>query len=298
MKILLTGASGLIGTALLPALTNKGHECLQLVRNSSQASPSKIFWNPEAGTIDAAALEGLDAVIHLAGENVAEGKWTVEKKARIRDSRVQGTTLISETLAGLLSKPKVLIAASAIGFYGNRGAEMLNEKSASGNDFLSNVCREWELATKAAAEAGVRVVNLRFGVVLSEEGGALAKMLTPFRLGVGGRVGDGKQYMSWIALDDVVGAIIHALEDEKMNGAVNAVAPRAVTNTEFTKALGGALSRPTIFPVPAFALRLAFGEMADALLLSSTRVEPAKLLSAGYKFQYPELSGALKHLLE
>lgn len=298
MKILVTGASGLIGTALIPALKNEGHIVLQLVRQKEQANDTKIFWNPEAQGIDAAALEGVEAVVHLAGENIAEGSWTAEKKKRIRESRVKGTTFISETLAGLQAKPKVLVAASAIGIYGNRGAERLDETSAAGDDFLSEVCREWEMATRAASAAGVRVVNLRFGIVLSKEGGALAKMLTPFRLGVGGRVGDGKQYMSWIALDDAVGAIRYALEDEKMSGAVNVVAPQPVTNNEFTKALGGALSRPTIFPVPAFALRLAFGEMADALLLSGARVEPAKLIQAGYKFQYPELNGALSHLLK
>jgi uncharacterized protein (TIGR01777 family) len=298
MKILVTGVSGLIGSALIPSLKSGGHVCLQLVRQQSQVNDSNVFWNPNDGEIDAASLNGLDAIVHLAGENVSEGRWTDEKKQRIRESRVKGTTLISETIASLTPRPHVLVSASATGFYGNRGAEMLTEASASGDDFLASVSREWELATRAAAAAGVRVVNLRFGVVLDKEGGALAKMLTPFRLGMGGRLGDGKQFMSWIALDDVVGVINHALEDEKMSGAVNVVSPSPVTNEEFTKALGSALSRPTIFPAPAFALRLAFGEMADALLLSSARVEPAKLLSAGYKFQYPDLDNALRHILK
>lgn len=298
MNTLVTGASGLVGTALLPALIAKGHQVKRLVRSAPDKTAGVIEWNPERGMINADNLEGTDAVIHLAGENISEGRWTDEKKKRIRDSRVNGTQFLCETLAKLSSKPQTLISASAIGFYGDRRDEVLTEQSASGSDFLSEVCREWELATKAAADAGIRVVNLRFGVILSAEGGALKKMLTPFKLGVGGKVGSGKQYMSWIALDDAVSAIIFALETESLRGPVNVVTPHAVTNLEYTKALGNVLSRPTFFTVPAFGARLAFGEMADALLLSSARVEPARLKEAGFKFQYPELEGALQHILQ
>ena len=297
MRILVTGASGLVGSALVPDLVSKGHEVIRLVRAEPKHGTAEIRWNPEKGVSDATRLEWLDAVVHLAGENISEGRWTEEKKARIRESRVKGTRVLAEALAQLAAPPKVLVSASAIGFYGNRGDEVLNEQSASGDDFLAEVCREWELATRPAASKGTRVVNLRFGVILSKRGGALAKMLTPFKLGVGGRVGGGEQYMSWITLDDVTGAINHALTNEALHGPVNVVAPRPVTNLEFTKTLGGVLSRPTLFPVPAFALRLAFGEMADALLLSSMRVEPLRLKETGFVFQYPELEGALSHIL-
>ena len=296
MKILVTGSTGLVGSALIPALKSSGHQIVRLVR-SKPKDASEVYWNPEQGTINAVELEGLDAVVHLAGENLAAGRWTDEKKQRIRESRVKGTRLLSETLAQLNEKPAVLVSASAVGFYGNRGDEILTEQSASGSDFLAEVCREWELATQAAAQAGIRVVNLRFGVIFSGEGGALKKMLTPFRLGVGGKLGSGRQYLSWIAIDDVVGAIEHALTNDSLRGAVNAVAPQAVTNREFTKTLGRVLSRPTILPVPAFAARLAFGEMADATLLSSQRVEPERLNEAGYTFKYPTLEAALRHVL-
>ena len=296
MKILITGSTGLVGSALIPSLKSSGHQIVRLVR-SKPKDASEVYWNPEQGTINAAELEGLDAVVHLAGENLAAGRWTDEKKKRIRESRVKGTRLLSETLAQLNEKRAVLVSASAVGFYGNRGDEILTEQSASGSDFLAEVCREWELATQAAAQAGIRVVNLRFGVIFSGEGGALKKMLTPFRLGVGGKLGSGRQYLSWIAIDDVVGAIEHALTNDSLRGAVNAVAPQAVTNREFTKTLGRVLSRPTIFPVPAFAARLAFGEMADATLLSSQRVEPERLNEAGYTFKYPTLEAALRHVL-
>ena len=297
MKFVVTGASGLVGHRLVPSLESKGHEVLRLVRNAP-ADPKEVRWDPSKGTIDAGALEGVDAAVHLAGENLAEGRWTDEKKRRIRESRVKGKRLISETLAGLARKPEVLVSASAVGFYGSRGAEVLTEESSSGGDFLADVCREWEQATEAAEAAGVRVVHVRFGVILSGEGGALKKMLFPFRMGVGGKIGSGEQYVSWVTIDDAVGAIEHALENKTLSGPVNVVAPRPVTNREFTKAIGGALSRPTIFPVPEFALRLLFGEMADATLLSSQRAEPARLKESGYVFKHPEIGEALRHVLK
>jgi len=302
MKIIVTGATGLVGSALVPALVADGHSVTRLVRGGKLTSPhpgtAAARWNPETGEIDASALEGHDAAAHLAGENIAEGRWTDEKKRRIIESREKGTRLIAETLAALSPRPKVLVSASAIGYYGERGAEMLDEGSSSGKDFVSEVCRRWEAAADAAREAGIRVVHMRIGMVLSPEGGALGKMLTPFKMGVGGKIGSGEQYMSWIALDDVVGAIKHALKDESLQGAVNTVAPGAVTNAEFTKTLGGVLGRPTLFPVPAFAARLAFGEMADELLLSSTRVEPKRLHATNYQFAYPKLEAALRHVLK
>jgi uncharacterized protein (TIGR01777 family) len=298
MKILVSGSTGLVGSALVPRLKAEGHEVLRLVRSAPTKGTGEVYWNPEKGTLDAEEIEGVEGVVHLAGESIAEGRWTEEKKQRIRESRVKGTTLISETLARLKTRPRVLVSASAVGFYGSRGDEHLNEQSASGDDFLAEVCRAWELSTQAAAQSGVRVVYLRFGVILSSEGGALAKMLTPYKMGVGGKLGSGEQYMSWITLDDAVGAILHALETDALRGPVNVVAPQASTNYEFTKTLGHVLSRPTIFPMPAFAARLMFGEMADATLLASQRVEPARLQESGFVFKYPELEGALKHVLE
>jgi uncharacterized protein (TIGR01777 family) len=297
MKILVSGATGLVGTALSRSLKEKGHEVIRLVRSAAKDEATEVNWNPEQGTINASELEGFDAVVHLAGESIAEGRWTDEKKKRIRQSRTKGTGLLSETLAKLKQKSEVLISASAVGFYGSRGDEILDEQSASGSDFLAEVCREWELATQPAAQARVRVVNLRFGVILSNDGGALPKMLFPFRMGVGGKLGSGEQYMSWISIDDAVGAIEHALTNKTLRGPVNVVAPEAVTNYAFTKTLGRVLSRPTIFPVPAFAARLVFGEMADATLLASQRVEPQRLKESGFTFKYPELEGALRHVL-
>lgn len=297
MKILVTGSTGLVGSALVPSLKAQGHEVTRAVRRQTDKA-DEVYWNPEDGSIDAARLTGIDAAVHLAGENIAE-RWTDEKKRRIRESRVKGTRLLSETLARLEPLPRVLVSASAIGIYGNRGAEVLTEESSHGDDFLADVCREWEAATAPASEGGIRVVNLRIGIVLSKKGGALAKMLTPFKLGVGGKVGSGEQYMSWVALDDVVGIIEHALTNESLRGPVNTVAPTPVTNLEFTKTLGSAISRPTIFPIPAFGLRLAFGEeMANGTLLSSARVEPARLKESGYQFKYPTLKGALRHVLK
>jgi uncharacterized protein (TIGR01777 family) len=247
--------------------------------------------------VDTAGLEGLDAAVHLAGENLATGRWTAEKKARIRESRVNGTRFLCEALVRLAQPPKALMCASAIGYYGDRGEAILREDSPAGSGFLAEVCRAWEGAAAAAVQQGIRVVHLRIGVVLSPAGGALAKMLTPFKMGLGGKIGSGQQYMSWIALDDLLGIIHHALTSDTLQGPVNAVAPQPVTNVEFTTTLGRVLARPTLLPMPAFAARLAFGEMAQELLLASTRVVPASLLASGYGFRYPELEGALRHLL-
>ena len=303
MKIIVTGSTGLVGSALVRSLLAEGHQVTRMVRGDSQTfrapGTSAVSWDPEKGSVNAAELEGHDAAVHLAGEPVAGGRWTEEKKRRIRESRVKSTRLLAETLAGLTDKPKVLVSASAIGFYGDRGDEMLHEESASGEGFLSEVSREWEKATLPASQASIRVVHLRIGIVLSAEGGALAQMLTPFKFGLGGPIGGGRQYMSWVALDDVVGIIKHALTHEDVRGPVNTVAPQPVTNAEFVKALGRALNRPAVLPMPAFALRLALGkEMADSLLLGGARVEPARLKATGYQFAYPELEGALRHVLK
>jgi uncharacterized protein (TIGR01777 family) len=296
MNILVTGSSGLIGSALLPFLTTGGHQVTRLVRSQPRAGEMAVRWDPDAGALDPKSLEGVDAVVHLAGENIA-ARWTAAKKRQIRDSRVKGTRLLSDTLARLETPPKVLVCASAIGYYGDRGEEVLTEESAAGSGFLAEVCRAWEGAAEPARQKGIRVVHLRFGVVLSPAGGALAKMLPPFRLGLGGPLGHGRQYMSWIAIDDAVGAIQHALNVAALQGPTNAVAPSPVTNQQFTKTLGKVLGRPTLFPMPAFAARLMFGEMADELLLASARVQPTKLLSTGYAFRYPDLEAALRHLL-
>ena len=295
MKILVTGASGLIGSALVPFLTTGGHDVVRLSRG--RTGGGTVSWNPDAGTIDRAGLEGLDAVVHLAGENISTGRWTAEKKARIRDSRVAGTRLLSETLASLSRPPKVMVAASAIGFYGHRGRDVVDEDSAPGAGFLADVCKEWEAATAPAAAAGIRVVTMRFGVILSGSGGALASMLTPFKLGAGGPIGGGEQYMSWIAIDDAADAVLFALTTPSLSGPVNAVAPNPVPNAEFARTLGAVLSRPAILPMPAFAVRLLFGEMGDELLLSSTRVEPHRLQTAGFSFRFPQLEPALRYLL-
>ena len=304
MKIVITGSSGLIGTALIASLTEAGdesgseagHRVTRLVRSRPRTQAGEAHWDPAAGEMDATALEGQDAVVNLAGETIAE-RWTAAKKARIRDSRIQGTRLLCDAMAHLRKRPAVLVNSSAIGYYGDRGAERLTEDSLPGSGFLADVCREWEAATAAAAKAGVRVVCLRTGVVLSAAGGALAKMLPPFRLGLGGRIGSGTQFMSWIALDDLVGIVRHALATPTLAGPVNAVAPNPVTNQEFTTTLGKVLGRPTPFPVPAFAMRLAFGQMAEELLLGSARVEPQRLAASGYSFRFPDLEAALRHVL-
>jgi uncharacterized protein (TIGR01777 family) len=296
MKILVSGSHGLVGSALVSSLRSDGHEVFGLVRHAPH-SESEVEWYPERGSLALARLEGMDAVVHLAGESIAEGRWNDEKKQRIRESRVKGTTVLSEALSNLKHPPKTLISASAIGYYGNRGDLILTEQSAPGNDFLAGVCVEWERATEAASAQGIRVVLARFGIILSADGGALKKMLPPFRMGVGGRVGSGKQWMSWIALDDVIAGLTFTLTTESLSGPVNFVAPNPVRNAEFTKALGKALARPTFFPIPEFGVRLAFGEMADALLLSSQRVQPAQLVGAGYQFKAAELAPALSEIL-
>ena len=297
-SIAVSGATGLAGTALVERLTRDGWNVKRLVRREPRRGVGEIHWDPAADKVDATGLEGLEAVVHLAGESIAEGRWTAAKKQRILESRERGTRLLCEALAGLARPPKTLLSASAIGFYGNRGDELLREESATGEGFLADVCRRWEAATAPAAEAGVRVVNMRLGVVLSKRGGALAKMHTPFKLGVGGVLGSGQQYMSWIALDDLIAAMLFLLDDASLAGPVNLVAPEAATNRQFTKALGRALRRPTILPMPSFAARLAFGEMADEMLLSSTKVAPERLSEAGFSFQYGDLDAALEHVLQ
>ncbi len=296
MKILISGSHGLVGTALIKSLASEGHEILRLVRYAP-SSVQEIEWSPDRYSIALARLEGFDAVVHLAGESIAEGRWTDEKKKRIRESRVKGTRLLGDALANLSQPPKTFVSASAIGYYGDRGDGILTEASPPGKDFLSEVCVEWEKATALASEKGIRVVNCRFGIILDANGGALKKMLPPFRMGVGGKIGSGQQWMSWIALDDVVRGIKFALANDSIRGPVNFVAPAPVTNARFTKTLGKVLSRPTLFPIPAFGVRLLFGEMADALLLSSQRVEPALLQTSNFLFQYSQLEAALRHVL-
>lgn len=300
MNVLVTGSTGFVGSALVPFLTTGGHRVTRLIRSKSRPTKSDISevqWDPAEGSIDLSGLEGFDAVVHLAGENIAKGRWTPAKKARIRESRVKGTALLCRSLTQLKRPPKVLVCASAIGYYGDRGNEILGERSSPGQGFLSEVCKDWEAAAQPAVKKGIRVVQNRLGMILSPAGGALAKMLPPFRMGAGGIIGSGRQYVSWIALDDVVGVIHHALLSDKLEGPVNTASPQPVTNREFTKTLGRVLGRPTLFPMPEFAARLAFGEMADELLLASTRVEPARLLTSGYTFRFPELERALRYLL-
>ena len=297
MKILVSGSHGLVGKAAIKSLTNDGHEVVRLVRHQPIVGDPEIWWDPSEGRIDRERLEGHEVVVHLAGESIASGRWSSEKKRSILESRVKGTLLLSEALARLSRPPSVFLSASAIGYYGDRDDELLTEQSAPGNDFLAKVCMEWEGATTAASEKGIRTVHTRFGIILDDKGGALGKMLTPFRMGIGGRVGSGKQWMSWIALDDVVNGLKFLMGETSTRGPVNFVAPNPVTNAEFTKTLGRALSRPTIFPIPEFGARLAFGEMADALLLSSQRVEPSVLRSKGFEFKWSMLESAFRDIL-
>jgi uncharacterized protein (TIGR01777 family) len=293
-QILVSGVSGPIGAALLPSLETRGYEVNRLVRGSA-ADVGQIVWDP-ARPIAPEAVSGFDAVIHLAGESIV-GRWTAEKKLKIRDSRVVGTGNLARALAEAKDKPQVFICSSAIGFYGDRGYEILNEESTPGKGFLPDVCREWEAATQPAAEAGIRTVQMRTGVVLSPTGGALRKMLAPFKMGLGGKIGNGRQWMSWIDVQDMVGAIHHILKSDLLHGPVNLVAPKPVTNAEFTRTLASAVSRPAIFPLPAFVVKLAFGEMGETVLLGSQRVEPAQLVSSGYPFRFSELRASLQATL-
>jgi uncharacterized protein len=297
MNILVTGATGLIGTALISLLTQNKNRVIRLVRKT-QLAPGEIGWDPYAQTLDMEPLEGLDAVVHLAGENIADGRWTAGKKLRIRESRIQGTRFLAQSLASLFDPPKVLVSVSAIGYYGDRGEELLDEESDPGKGFLADVCREWEAATAPAVMRGIRVVHPRLGIVLSTAGGALARMLPPFRLGIGGRIGSGRQYMSWITIEDLVGVLDYAIHNGSLHGPVNAVSPNPLTNQDFSIMLGRVLSKPSFLALPAFAARIAFGEMADALLLASARVLPTRLKESGYIFQFPEVEGALRHVLE
>jgi uncharacterized protein (TIGR01777 family) len=295
-KVLISGSSGLLGTALMQSLGVEGYEITRLMRKPTSAA-GQIAWD-FAQPLAPQSVSGFDAVIHLAGESIAS-RWTESKKKAIRDSRVLGTRHLAEALARAASPPRVFISASAIGFYGDRGDEILREDSASGGSgFLPEVCREWEAAAEPAVNAGIRTAFLRTGIVLSAKGGALNQMLPPFRMGLGGRIGSGRQWMSWIDLQDEIGAIRHVLVNESLSGPVNSVSPKPVTNAEFTKTLASVLSRPSIFPMPAFAARLAFGQMGDELLLGSQRVEPAKLTASGFVFQQPDLRGALQDILK
>lgn len=293
-KVLISGSSGLIGAALVRRLTAKGWQLTRLIR-SVPSGPGQISWDP-AQPLPPESVSGFDAVIHLAGETIAE-RWTEAKKRAVRDSRVMGTRNISEALAQAAKRPALLLSASAIGIYGDRGDQVLGEQSSPGEGFLADVCREWESATQAAAKAGIRTVQARFGIVLSRSGGALAKMLGPFRLGIGGKLGSGRQWWSWVAVDDVIGAIEHVIKTETLEGPVNVVSPNPVTNREFTKSLASVVARPAVFPMPALVARLALGQMADELLLASQRVEPARLRSSGYRFARSDLRSTLVSIL-
>jgi uncharacterized protein (TIGR01777 family) len=299
LRILISGASGPIGAALLPALKAAGAKIARLTRagagTNAATDEERIPWDP-ARPISSDAVSGFDAVMHLAGESII-GRWTATKKQRIRESRAAGTGNLAQALANAKVKPQVFISSSAIGYYGNRGDEILKEQSSAGTGFLPEVCREWEDATEAATKAGIRTVQIRTGIVLSTTGGALAKMLTPFRLGLGGILGNGRQWMSWIDIQDMVGGIQYILKTDRLRGPVNMVAPVPVTNVEFTKTLAGVLSRPAIFPMPSFMVKLAFGEMGETVLLGSQRVEPGRLVASGYPFEFRELRASLTNLL-
>ncbi len=297
MTVAITGASGLIGGNLADFLTTGGHRVIRLVRDSRRVADDSIFWNPATGEIDVEGLKGADALVHLAGSSIANGRWTTERKRSIKQSRVKGTELISRTLANMAGGPRILVSASAVGFYGDRGSARLDETAQAGKGFLAEVCRAWEGATKPAERAGVRVTTLRTGVTLSPAGGALGQMLLPFQIGVGGRLGSGKQYLSWIDNDDLIAAIYHVLMTDSLQGPVNATAPHPVTNSTFTAALGRTLSRPTVLPVPALAVRMAFGQLGTEALLWGQRVLPEKLTESGFTFFYEGVEGSMRFQL-
>lgn len=297
MRILVSGSHGLVGSALVPWLRKRGHHVVFLNRSRSATKAGEVYWDPATGKIDLANAGDLDAVVHLAGENLAGGRWTTARKARIWSSRVPATRLLADTIVRLPTPPRVFVSASAIGYYGSRGDEILNEESGRGEGFLADLCEAWEAAARQASSTTIRVVCLRFGVILSGRGGALAKMLPSFRLGVGGPLGSGRQYWSWITLHDTVSAIAHALEADGLFGPVNVVAPTPVQNLEFVKVLGQVLSRPTVLRVPAFVLRVVLGELANEALLASARVEPQQLLRTGFEFRHSELALGLKECL-
>jgi len=296
MRIVVTGSSGLVGSGLVPLLTAGRNDVVRAVRRSATATTGEVRWDPSSG-IDPARLAEVDAVVHLAGEGIASARWNADVKERIRASRVVGTRELAASIARASPRPSTFVVASAVGWYGDRGEATVDETSPAGKGFLPDVCREWEAAADAARAAGVRVVHLRFGVVLSTVGGALRRMLLPFRLGLGGVLGSGKQAMPWISRDDAVSAILHALRRTDLSGPVNVVSPRIVTNREFTKALGRVLHRPTLLPMPAFAARLAFGEMADPLLLTGARVVPRRLVATAFTWRHEDLETTLRHFL-
>ena len=294
MDVAVTGSHGFIGSALLPALTRAGHRPVRIVRGHA-AGDDEIRWDPEAGTIDADGLEGVGGVVHLAGAGIGDKRWTDARKRLILESRTKGTDLLARTLAGLTRPPSALVSASAIGYYGNRGDEPLDEQSAPGNDFVARVCVQWEAATAPAADAGIRVARVRGGIVLGREGGVLSRLLLPFRLGLGGRIASGRQYMSWISIDDEVRAILHALTHGQVAGPVNLTGPDPVTNDEFTKTLGRVVHRPTLIPTPLFPLRARYGgELVRHLLVEGQRVLPNRLEATGYAFEHPTLEDALR----
>lgn len=299
MRILIGGASGLIGGALLPLLAERGHEVVRLVRAGGGDLAGTVPWDPDKGILDPAKLRGIGAVVHLGGASIASGRWTAARKQAILESRVRSTLLLAERIASAPSadRPRAFVVSSAVGYYGDRGEEALSEESGPGEGFLADVCRAWEDAAAPASRAGVRVAQARTGMVLARKGGALQAMLLPFRLGLGGPIGNGRQWWPWISLDDVAAVFVRLVEDEAMSGAVNAVAPEPVTNAAFVRALGRALRRPAVLPAPAFALRLLLGEMADGLLLASAKAMPERLARTGFSYRHPRLDDALRAAL-
>ena len=303
MHILVSGSTGLMGTSVIPALKAQGHTIARLLRPSSRLAPlgaagdSAVEWDPASGRFDSAAAEGADALVHLAGASIAGGRWTRSRKTILRTSRIDATRHLVAALAGLHRPPRVVVAASAIGFYGNRGEELLTETSKPGDDFLATLCHDWEAESARATQFGARTVMLRFGIILAKHGGALPRMALPFRFGAGGPVGSGRQWMSWLSLDDAVGVVGFALSNAALAGPVNAVSANPARNADFARAISKVLHRPAFIPAPAFALRLVLGELADGLLLSSQRVVPTSLERAGYEFRYAELGGSLAHVL-